>query len=140
MKGKESARKTGGQFLRYAVIALTILGLKLALTHAFLFLVSPLLSYALTQVFVSVASYLGHARFTFHRPLRWHGFLTYLRVLVVFQILDYLTFAFFLTALGIRTTGSILVATGVIFLLRFIFVRRNFKSQSDLPHHADSSP
>ena len=57
----------------------------------------------------------------------------YLRTMVVFQGLDYLIFAVIFTRFRIDATYVILMATGFVFILRFIFVRRTLRGSCETP-------
>jgi putative flippase GtrA len=125
--------KSGGELLRFGLTALLMLALKLGLTHLFARGLHPLGAYLLVQAILTLVSYAAHARFTFRQARSWATFLRYARVIVLFQALDYLIFAVLLAGFAWNTTGSILAATVVIFLLRFFAVRRSFRTLRDEP-------
>jgi len=113
------------ELVRYAGGSLVMLGVKLALMQLFLRFSTELAAYCLVQVFVFLGSYLLHSRLTFGTPLSWASLRAYLRTMVVFQALDYLVFAVIFTRFAIAPSYVILMATGVVFVLRFVFVRRS---------------
>lgn len=123
------------ELARFGLTAVVMLGLKLGLTHGLLPWLHPLAAYLIVQVILTGISYALHARFTFRQQHSLRSFSRYARVIVLFQILDYLLFAVLLEWLQWDTTFSILSATVVIFLVRFLAVRRSFRASP-----TDSSP
>jgi hypothetical protein len=115
------------ELLRYAGGSLVMLGFKLALMQLFLLLSGELLAYCLVQIFVFLGSYALHSKLTFRTRFGWRSLRDYLRTMVVFQALDYVVFAVIFTRFAIDATYVILMATGVVFVLRFLFVRRSLR-------------
>ena len=116
-----------GELLRYAGGSLLMLACKLGLMQLFVLFSREVVAYGLVQIFVFLGSYTLHSKVTFRTRFGWRSLLEYLRTMVVFQGLDYLIFAVVFTRYQIESTYVILMATGVVFLLRFIFVRRTLQ-------------
>ena len=112
---------------RLVAAVLGTLGFKLALMQLFLLFSDALLAYGLVQVFVFLGSYALHRKITFRTSFGWRSLRDDLRTMVVFQALDYVVFAVIFTRFTIDSTDVILMATGVVFLLRYLFVRRSLR-------------
>jgi len=119
------------EILHYGAGSLLMLAAKIGLMQGAIALLSELTAYAVVQVLVFVGSYLLHARITFDVRLSLRGLLTYLRTMIVFQTLDWLVFAVAFTRLGIDSVPAILTATAVVFVIRFLFVRRTLRGAED---------
>ena len=120
-----AARTT--ELATYGAGSLLMLAFKLGLMRLFLLFSQELLAYCLVQIFVFLGSYVWHSRVTFRIGLSWRRMREYLRTMVVFLGLDYVVFAVIFTRFAIGSTYVIFMATGVVFLLRFVFVRRSLQ-------------
>lgn len=114
------------QVVRYGVNCGVSLGVKLVLVQLLFFVMDEQIAYAVVQVPQFLFSYYLHSKQTFRTPMSYTGMGRYLRVVVVFQILDYLVFTLAFSQLGIHSMISVIIATVVIFVVRFFFVRRGF--------------
>ncbi len=118
------------QGLRYAVNCGISLGVKLALVKLLFLAMDEQIAYAVVQIPIFVFSYYLHSKRTFLTPMSVGGMFRYLRVMVVFQIIDYAVFTLAFSKLGIHSMLSVLIATIIVFVVRFLFVRRGFYSEN----------
>ena len=72
-------------------------------------------------------SYALHSKFTFGTPFGRRSLWGFFQAMVFFQALDYLLFVVIFTRFGIESTLVILLCTGIVFLVRFVFVRRTLR-------------
>ena len=114
------------QVFRYGLNCGLSLGVKVLLSHLFFLFLSEQVAYAVVQVPLFLFSYFLHATRTFKTGLSWGGMFSFLRVVIVFQLLDYGVFTLAFSKFHIQSTLSVLIATLVIFVVRFYFVRRGF--------------
>jgi len=114
------------QVFRYVLNCGVSLGVKVLLSHLFFLFMSEQIAYAVVQIPLFLFSYFLHATRTFKTELSWVGMFAYLRVVFVFQLLDYGVFTLAFSKFEIQSTVSVLIATLVIFIVRFYFVRRGF--------------
>jgi len=119
----------GPEFLRYAGGSGVMLLLKLALMQAAVLVLAEVPAYAVVQVAIFFASYAWHCRFTFGARFSGRGMGRYLRTMVVFQTLDWVLFSVIFTRFGINSTLVILASTAVVFVVRFIYVRRSLREE-----------
>ena len=115
------------ELARYAAGSGVMLLVKLLLMQAALLAASPVPAYALVQVFVFLGSYALHSKVTFGTPFGWSRLGRYLQTMIVFQALDWLLFAVIFTRWRIDSSLVILLSTAVVFVLRFVFVRRSLR-------------
>jgi hypothetical protein len=115
------------ELVRYGGGSLLVLGVKIGLMQLAMLALDELPAYALVQVGVFAVSYLLHSRFTFGTELNWSSAWRYGQTLVVFQLLDWIIFAVIFTRYRIDSTVVILIGTVIVFLLRFVFVRRSLR-------------
>ncbi|MEZ4387111.1 MAG: hypothetical protein R3D98_05960 [Candidatus Krumholzibacteriia bacterium] len=115
----------GPQFLRYAAGSAVMLGLKLLLMQEAVGWLREVPAYAAVQVAVFFASYAWHSRVTFAARFSRGGLGRYLRTMVGFQALDWLLFSVIFTRLGVESNLAILTSTAVVFVVRFVCVRRS---------------
>lgn len=115
------------ELLRYGGGSLLMLAIKIGLMQVALLVLTEVPAYALVQVGVFFISYLLHSRFTFDTKLGWTSLWRYLRTIIVFQILDWGVFTVIFTRYRIDANVVILIGTAVVFVLRFIFVRRSLR-------------
>lgn len=120
-------RVRSAELLRYGGGSLVMLAVKLAVMQLALLALGEVAAYALVQVFVFLGSYAWHSRMTFGTRFSWASLGRYLRTMVVFQTLDWLVFTVIFTRYGIDSTLVILISTAVVFVLRFLFVRRSLR-------------
>ncbi len=116
-----------GEVLRFISTSGAMLALKICLMQLFLLVLTELPAYAVVQVWIFAASYLSHSFWTFRQPLGWRAMARFFQTIVVFQTLDYLVFSFLFTRYAINSTVVILLASAVVFVARFFFVRRALK-------------
>ena len=64
---------------------------------------------------------------TFGTPFGWGSLGRYLQTMIVFQALDWILFTVIFTRWRIDSSLVILVSTAVVFVLRFVFVRRSLR-------------
>ena len=114
------------QGLRYAINCGISLLFKIALFELALFAVREEIAYGLIQIFVFLFSYLLHSKSSFQTNLSLKNIWEYFKVVVIFQILDYLIFVIVFAHFGISSHLSILITTAILFFLRFLMVRRAF--------------
>lgn len=112
--------------LRYAINCGISLLLKITFFELISLMVREEIAYGLVQIFVFFFSYLLHSKASFNARLSFKTMWEYFRVLVIFQILDYLIFVIVFSYFGISSHLSILVATFILFFSRFIMMRRAF--------------
>ena len=115
------------ELARYAAGSGVMLLVKLLLMQAALLVASPVPAYALVQVFVFLGSYVLHSKVTFGTPFGWGSLGRYLQTMIVFQALDWILFTVIFTRWRIDSSLVILVSTAVVFVLRFVFVRRSLR-------------
>jgi putative flippase GtrA len=118
----------GPEFLRYVAGSGVMLALKLALMQLAVRLLAAVPAYALVQVAIFFASYAWHCRFTFGARFSRAGLGRFLRTMVVFQALDWLLFSVIYTRFGLDSNLVILLSTAVVFVVRFVFVRRSLQA------------
>jgi hypothetical protein len=115
------------ELVKYGAGSLLMLAFKLGLMQLFLLFSRELVAYCLVQIFVFFGSYLWHSKVTFRIGLSWRRMVEYLKTIIVFLGLDYFVFAVIFTRYLIASTYVIFMATGVVFMLRFVFVRRSLQ-------------
>lgn len=117
----------GLEFARFGGTSLIMLAAKLLLMQVALLIAGEIVGYALVQVVLFFASYVLHSRFTFGTPFSWRSLGRFFRTISLFQLLDWLLFTVIFTQLGIDANLVILVCTVVVFVLRYLFVRRSLR-------------
>ena len=122
-----SAGPLSREFLRYGGGSLAMLGIKILLMQLWLLALDEVPAYAVVQVFVFLISYLLHSRLTFGTRLGWRSLGRYLQTMVAFLFLDWFLFTILFHRLSIDSTVIILLCTGLVFVLRFLFVRRSLR-------------
>jgi putative flippase GtrA len=116
------------QGLRYAINCGISLLFKIALFELTLLIVREEIAYGTIQILVFFFSYLLHSKSSFKAKLSLKAMWEYFKVLVIFQILDYLIFVIVFAYFGISSHLSILIATLILFFLRFLMMRRAFRT------------
>lgn len=85
-----------------------------------------LVAYSLVHIAVFFLSYFLHVGFTFKQKHSWHSLKVYFKTVLGFKVLDYFVFAVVFTSFEVSSKLAIVLATGILFLLRFSVLRLRF--------------
>lgn len=110
--------------LKYGLSCSFVLISKIALTACFMTFLTGSFAYLLTHVLTFFISYETHTRFSFTVEKSELSLLKYFRTVIFFKVLDFLTFSVVFEHLKINAPISIIIASGLIFIIRFVFVKK----------------
>lgn len=85
-----------------------------------------LVAYSLVHVAVFFLSYFLHVGFTFKQKHTLKSLKIYFKTVLGFKLLDYFVFAVVFTGFEVSSKFAIVLATGILFLLRFGVLRLRF--------------
>jgi len=124
----EAGQKKGAQKLfKYGLNSGVILGIKLSLMWILIGFLQEELAYLVVHLIIFFTAYLIHARFSFAVRVTRQNLGSYFRAVIYIKIIDYLIFAVAFRLLQIDAMISVIIATAIIFLIRFVLVKRSFE-------------
>lgn len=123
-------RELLGEFVRFALNAGVVLGLKVVGVALLTPYLHASIAYALIHVFTVLASYLLHLYVSFRgQKATLSDFFQFLKAVIGIKIADYVVFNVLFTFFEIKAMSAVVLATAGIFFLRFVTIRRALKGR-----------
>ena len=122
--------------IRFGLSSLGTLVVKVLITGLFSHGINEYLSYFLTHCIILFWSYNSHLRFTFKAAHSMSRFWAYTRAVFFIKVLDFILFGLFFTVSTDQLTLSVLLASGIVSVIRFFSVR---KALTDIATEPDSN-
>lgn len=110
--------------MRFGLSSVGTLLVKVLITWLFSHGINEYLSYFLTHCIILFWSYNSHLRFTFKTTHTMSRFWAYTRAVFFIKVLDFLLFGLFFTVSTDQLTISVLLASGIVSVIRFFSVRK----------------
>jgi len=123
-KQLEKRKELAWEFARFAanagvVLAVKLLGLALLTPY-----IHASIAYALIHVVTVLLSYVLHAFVSFKGTASVRDFFQFLKAVLAVKLADYVVFNVLFAYLEIKALSSVVLATAVIFVVRFLTIRR----------------
>src|SRR5687768_8122767 len=123
-KKLEKRKELAWEFARFVANAGVVLAVKLAGVALLTPYMHAAVAYALIHVVTVLLSYVLHAFISFKGTASFRDFWQFLKAVLAVKIADYVVFNVLFTYFEIRALSSVVLATAVIFVVRFITIRR----------------
>jgi len=119
--------KSAMKLFKYGLNSGVILAIKLCLMWILLGFLKEELAYFVVHLVIFFTAYLIHAKFSFAVQLTKQNLGSYFRAVIYIKLIDYLIFAVAFRFLQLDAMISVVIATAIIFLIRFVLVKRSFE-------------
>lgn len=118
------SRQPAHQFIRFGMSSAVTVCVKIGLTWALAQVMNDYLSYFITHIVILFWSYFSHLKFSFNEEHTWHRFGEYAKAVFLIKLSDYLLFTVVLNVTDGSLTLSVLLASLIMAIIRFVAVRR----------------
>lgn len=123
--------RLGVQGARFTAVSLSLLLVKIGLTEFLSQYMSGYWAYAIVHIVIFISSFLLHGNLTFKGQAGWKQFAAFTRAVMGIKVVDYLLFSV-LYGKAFKGAGwSALLASVIIFVVRFFAVRSVFHRSSE---------
>ncbi len=113
---------------RFGITGLVLLSIKLLLMSLLKNWMTPLIAYAIIHVLIFFMSYLLHSKFTFKKALAWGKLGAFFKAVILIKAFDYVLFSILFVRFDINSNASILTATLVVLIFRYLSLKITFKN------------
>ena len=134
MTDHSSQRDRVARVVRFGAGSGVMLAFKLAVMWLLEGLLEPQVSYVIVHAMLLFVSYCWHARVTMGVVFSWSSFGRYTRAVALVKLADYLVFTVAFSFFHVQTLFSVVVATALIWVARYVLVTRALaKPQASSP-------
>ncbi|MGJ8638930.1 MAG: GtrA family protein [Opitutaceae bacterium] len=118
-------KKFINSFFKYGINSASVLAIKLSITWILLqLLLSPFIAYAIVHVVIFFVSYFIHTKWSFNVQRSKKSITRYFQAVIIFKIIDYLTFSILFSLLNIDALIAVILATLTIACFRFLTLNK----------------